>query len=80
MLAAALRFAEDFGLSDELKTLATLELKTTKAKLTDLERNAVRILSKAELSLGGERLERTQAEERADAELMTAVKNKNDAA
>ena len=53
MLAAALRFAEDFSLSEDLKALATLELKTTKAKLMDLERNAVRILSKAELSLGG---------------------------
>lgn len=52
MLAAALRFAEDFGLSEELKTAAAQELKTTKAKLADLEKNAVRILSKAELSLG----------------------------
>lgn len=54
MLTAALRFAEDFGLSDELKGGAMQELKTTKAKLADLEKNAVRILSKAELSLGGQ--------------------------
>ncbi|MEL6978807.1 MAG: hypothetical protein AAGM38_09035 [Pseudomonadota bacterium] len=52
MLAAALRFAEDFGLTEALRAVASQELKTTKAKLTDLERNAVRILSKAELSLG----------------------------
>ncbi|MEM9726247.1 MAG: hypothetical protein AAF909_12425 [Pseudomonadota bacterium] len=52
MLAAALRFSEDFGLLEELKAVASQELKTTKAKLADLEKNAVRILSKAELSLG----------------------------
>lgn len=51
MLAAALRFSEDFGLSDDLKAAAAAELKTTKTKLAELEKNAVRILSKAELSL-----------------------------
>ncbi|MEL6318286.1 MAG: hypothetical protein AAFR16_11695 [Pseudomonadota bacterium] len=52
MLAAALRFAEDFGLSEVLKAVAAQELKTTKAKLADLEKNAVHILTKAELALG----------------------------
>lgn len=52
MLSAALLFAEDFDLSEELKAVASQELKTTKAKLADLERNAVRTLQKAELSLG----------------------------
>ncbi|MBX2854647.1 MAG: M48 family metalloprotease [Rhodobacteraceae bacterium] len=51
MLAAALIFAEDFGLSNELKNVAAKELKTTKTKLAELERNAVAILARAELSL-----------------------------
>lgn len=52
MLAAALVFAEDFGLLGHLKAIAALELKTTKTKLAEIERSASEILARAEIALG----------------------------
>lgn len=52
MLAAALLFADDFGLSGAFRAIAAKELKTTKTKLAEIEKNAVAILSRAELALG----------------------------
>ncbi|MEL6318043.1 MAG: M48 family metalloprotease, partial [Pseudomonadota bacterium] len=57
MLAAALVFVSDFGLTADFKAVATRELKTTKTKLADIEKNAVTILTKAEIAHGGPRFE-----------------------
>ncbi len=52
MLAAALVFADDFGLLAQLKAIAAQELKTTKTKLAEIEKSASEILARAEIALG----------------------------
>ena len=51
MLAVALVFAEDFGLSDQFRAIASRELKTSRTKLADIERNADALITRAALSL-----------------------------
>lgn len=52
MLAAALQFSGDFGLGAAFKAVAGQELKITKTKLSELEKSAGDILTRAELLLG----------------------------
>lgn len=52
MLAVALSFAEDFGLAGAFKPLVAKELKITRTKLAEIERNAEAIITRAALSLG----------------------------
>lgn len=54
LLAAALQFAADFSLSTAFRAVAASELKITKSKLVDLEKNAVDILRRAEIAFGHE--------------------------
>ncbi|MCI4666417.1 MAG: hypothetical protein MRY74_17045 [Neomegalonema sp.] len=54
LMAAALTFADDFGLSADFKALAASELKTTKTKLAELEKNAGAIIARAEAALGSD--------------------------
>lgn len=51
-LAAALQFAHDFGLATPFRGVAAQELKITKTKLADLEKNADEIIARAELLFG----------------------------
>jgi hypothetical protein len=52
ILVAALQFAHDFGLGPVFRTIASQELKITKTKLDQRERNADEILARADLILG----------------------------
>ena len=54
MMAAALLFADNFGLAADFRGLAAAELKTTKTKLAEIEKNAVAIIARAEAALGAE--------------------------